>query len=175
MQNWSNHYITILPMCTNWEIYTPYVGPDGMFKHRNGKFTILKLKSSLLPYTSVEYFPLTIPIFISKYDSVVDDSVVFLSLSSCGYYVHNGWMEHAVIQHQQIINISHGGTKFLSQHQITFNQICHVIILVIKEKKISNQRRTVCSHRNHTVQGRIQRGGLGGPFLEQNHHGSAPW
>ena len=72
-------------MRTNWEIYTPYAGPDGMLEHRKGKFTILKLKSSLLLYTSVEYLPLTIPIFISKYDSVVDDSVVFLSLSSSGY------------------------------------------------------------------------------------------
>ena len=43
------------------------------------KFTILKLKSSRLSYTAVEYFPFVIVICISKYDSVVGD---FLSLSS---------------------------------------------------------------------------------------------
>ena len=56
-----------------------------MLEHRKGKFTILKLKSSLLSYTAVEYFPFTIVMRMSKYDSVVDDSEVFLSLSSTGY------------------------------------------------------------------------------------------
>ena len=60
-----------------------------MLEHRKGKFTILKLKSSLLSYTSVEYLPLTIPIFISKYDSVVDDSI-FLRFELIWVYVHNG-------------------------------------------------------------------------------------
>ena len=55
-----------------------------MFEHRKGKLTILKLKSSLLSYTAVEYFPFTIVMRMSKYDSVVDDSEV-LSLSSTGY------------------------------------------------------------------------------------------
>jgi hypothetical protein len=32
----------------NWEIYTPYAGADGMLLRINGKFTIGKLKSSLL-------------------------------------------------------------------------------------------------------------------------------
>ena len=32
----------------NWEIYTPYAGAAGMLLHMNGKFTIGKLKSSLL-------------------------------------------------------------------------------------------------------------------------------
>ena len=50
-----------------------------MLEHRKGKFTILKLKSSLLSYTAVEYFPFTIVICMSKYDSVVDNSEVFLS------------------------------------------------------------------------------------------------
>ena len=56
-----------------------------MLEHRKGKFTILKLKSSLLSYTAVEYFPLSIVICMSKYDSEVDDSEVFLSVSSTGY------------------------------------------------------------------------------------------
>ena len=55
-----------------------------MFKYRKGKLTILKLKSSLLSYTAVEYFRFTIVMHLSKYDSVVDDSEV-LSLSSTGY------------------------------------------------------------------------------------------
>ena len=50
---------------------------------------ILKLKSSLLSYTSVEYLPLTIPIFTSKYDSVVDDCS-FLKSELIWVYVHNG-------------------------------------------------------------------------------------
>ena len=56
-----------------------------MFEHRYGKFTILKLKLSRLSYTAVDYFPFTIVICISKYDSAVDDSEVFLNLSSSGY------------------------------------------------------------------------------------------
>ena len=32
----------------NWEIYTPYAGAAGMLLHINGKFTMEKLKSSLL-------------------------------------------------------------------------------------------------------------------------------
>jgi hypothetical protein len=32
----------------NWEIYTPYAGAAGMLLHMNGKFTMGKLKSSLL-------------------------------------------------------------------------------------------------------------------------------
>ena len=47
----------------------------------------MKLKSSRLSYTAVEYFPFVIVICISKYDSVVGDSDVFLSLSSSGYTV----------------------------------------------------------------------------------------
>ena len=31
-----------------WEIYTPYAGAAGMLLHINGKFTMGKLKSSLL-------------------------------------------------------------------------------------------------------------------------------
>ena len=51
------------------------------------KFTILKSKLSHLSYIAVEYFPFTIAICVSKYiyDSDVDDSDVFLSLSSTGY------------------------------------------------------------------------------------------
>ena len=45
---------------TNWEIQTPYAGPDGILEHRCGKFPILKLKSSHLPYTAVKYFPFVI-------------------------------------------------------------------------------------------------------------------
>ena len=56
-----------------------------MFEHRKGKLAILKLKSSLLSYTAVEYFPFTIVMRMSKYDSIVDDSEVFLSLSSRVY------------------------------------------------------------------------------------------
>ena len=52
-----------------------------MLEHRKGKLTILKLKSSLLSYTAVEYFPFTIVMRLSKYDSVVDDSEVFLALA----------------------------------------------------------------------------------------------
>jgi hypothetical protein len=32
----------------NCEIYTPYAGAAGMFLHINGKFSMRKLKSSLL-------------------------------------------------------------------------------------------------------------------------------
>jgi hypothetical protein len=32
----------------NWEIYTPYAGATGMLLYINGKFTMGKLKSSLL-------------------------------------------------------------------------------------------------------------------------------
>jgi hypothetical protein len=32
----------------NWEIYTPYAGAAGVLLHMNGKFTMGKLKSSLL-------------------------------------------------------------------------------------------------------------------------------
>ena len=32
----------------NWEIYTSYAGAAGMLLHINGKFTMGKLKSSLL-------------------------------------------------------------------------------------------------------------------------------
>jgi hypothetical protein len=32
----------------HWEINTPYAGAAGMFLHINGKFTMGKLKSSLL-------------------------------------------------------------------------------------------------------------------------------
>ena len=49
------------------------------------KFTILKLKLSRLSYTAVEYFPFSIVISISKYDSWVPHSVVFFSWSSLGY------------------------------------------------------------------------------------------
>ena len=35
------------------EIYTPYAAAPGMFLHINGKFTIVKLKSSLLSQSLV--------------------------------------------------------------------------------------------------------------------------
>ena len=40
---------------------------------------MLNVKLSLLSKTTVEYFPLSIVISMSKYDSVVGHSVVFLS------------------------------------------------------------------------------------------------
>ena len=58
-----------------------------MLEERYGKFTILKLKLSRLSYTAVEYFPFSIVISISKYDSWVPHSVVFFSWSSLGYTV----------------------------------------------------------------------------------------
>ena len=41
------------------------------------KFTILNVKLSLLSKTAVQYFPLSIVISTSKYDSAVAHSVVF--------------------------------------------------------------------------------------------------
>ena len=39
---------------------------------------MLNVKLSLLPKTAVEYFPLSIVISMSKYDSVVGHSVVYI-------------------------------------------------------------------------------------------------
>ena len=62
--------------------------PDGMLEERYGKFTLLKFKLSRLSYTAVEYFPFSIVISISKYDSWVPHSVVFFSWSSLhGVYI----------------------------------------------------------------------------------------
>ena len=66
-------------MRTSWEIYTPYAGPDGILE---GKFTIVKSKLSRLSYNEVEYFPFSMVTSISRYDSFVSHSVVFLSWSS---------------------------------------------------------------------------------------------
>ena len=54
----------------NWEIYTPYAGAAGMLLLRNGKFTIGKLKSSLLSLSFVFYLPsLSISRCNSRYDA----------------------------------------------------------------------------------------------------------
>ena len=63
-----------------------------MLEERYGKFTILKLKLSRLSYTAVEYFPFSIVISISKYDSWVPHSVVFFSWSSLGYMSAMYWV-----------------------------------------------------------------------------------
>ena len=77
----------ILLILMSYEIYTPYVGLAGMLLHMYGKLTILKSKLSLLSNTSVTYLyiPPQMLTLISRYDKLVSDSVVFLSVSSGGY------------------------------------------------------------------------------------------
>ena len=74
----------ILPILTSWDMYTPYVGFAGILPSKNGNRTTLKEKLSLLSYTDVLKWPLLILISISKYDSLLDDSVVFFRVSSGG-------------------------------------------------------------------------------------------
>ena len=75
------HILLILMSC---ETYTPYVGLAGMLLHMYGKLTILKSKLSLLSNTSVTYLPPQMLTLISRYEKLVSDSVVFLSVSSGG-------------------------------------------------------------------------------------------
>ena len=80
------------------ETYTPYVGLAGMLLHMYGKLTILKLKLSLLSNTSVTYIPPQMLILISRYDKLVSDSVVFLSVSSGGVYIAYFFLKPRVVQ-----------------------------------------------------------------------------
>ena len=60
----------------NREIYTPYAGAAGMLLLRNGKFTIGKLKSSLLSYSFVFNGPsLSISRCKSRYEADLTVSV----------------------------------------------------------------------------------------------------
>jgi hypothetical protein len=68
----------------NWEIYTPYAGAAGMLLHMNGKFTMGKLKSSLLSLSFVFNRPsLSISRCRSRYEADLSVSVVsFISSSN---------------------------------------------------------------------------------------------
>jgi hypothetical protein len=55
-KNWS-YVEQALAYWISWEMYTPYAGDDGMLLHIYGKFTMVKLKSSRLPYNWVVSFP----------------------------------------------------------------------------------------------------------------------
>ena len=89
------HILLILMSC---ETYTPYVGLAGMLLHMYGKLTILKLNLSLLSNTSVTYIPPQMLIPISRYDKLVSDSVVFLSVSSGGVYIAYFVLKPRVVQ-----------------------------------------------------------------------------
>ena len=76
----------ILPILSSWDMYTPYVGFAGILPSKNGNRTTLKEKLSLLSYTDLDVlkWPLLILRSVSKYDSLLDDSVVFFRVSSGG-------------------------------------------------------------------------------------------
>ena len=62
-----------------------YPIPDGILLFIKGKFTMGKLKLSLLSYTVVQKIPSLTEIPMSKYETVSPLSVVFLSINSDGY------------------------------------------------------------------------------------------
>jgi hypothetical protein len=67
----------------NWEIYTPYAGAAGLLLHINGKFTMEKLKSSLLSYSFILNHPsLSISRCRSRYEADLSVSVVSFISSS---------------------------------------------------------------------------------------------
>ena len=69
----------------NWEIYTPYAGAAGILLHINGKFTMRKLKSSLLSSNFVLNRPsLSISRCRSRYETDLSVTVVFFISSSMG-------------------------------------------------------------------------------------------
>ena len=78
--------LQLCPNLTNCDIYTPYAGPDGILLFIKVKFTMGKLKLSLLSYTVVQKIPSLTEIPMSKYETVSPLSVVFLSINSDGYY-----------------------------------------------------------------------------------------
>ena len=64
----------------NWEMYTPYAGAAGMLLHKNGKFTIGKLNSSLLS-NSFLFNRISLSIFICKPIHKTDFNVSVYPLS----------------------------------------------------------------------------------------------
>ena len=66
-------------------MHTPYAGAAGMLLHINGKFTMGKLKSSLLSYSFALNRPsLSISWCRSRYEADVSVSVVSFISSSMG-------------------------------------------------------------------------------------------
>ena len=62
---------------------TPYADDGGILLHKNGKFVVRNLKSSLLSYIFVDKFPLlSVSRSKSKYEVELEDSVVCFISSS---------------------------------------------------------------------------------------------
>ena len=97
----------------------------------------------IVSYTAVEYFPFVIVICISKYDSVVGDSDVFLSLSSSGY------MSSMAESNDVLFNVNKSSIYLIVLlNRFACIKFVFISIFVIKQKSFCHQRRTICSHWN---------------------------